>query len=37
MFHSFLTRAARALAALALFGAAQLAGAVTTDEIIKRG
>jgi polar amino acid transport system substrate-binding protein len=37
MTRSFLTRAARALLALALFGAAQLAGAVTTDEIVKRG
>src|SRR3954467_15504897 len=37
MTRSFLTRAARALLALTLFGAAQLAGAVTTDEIIKRG
>ena len=34
---SFLTRSARALLALVLFGAAQLASAVTTDEIIKRG
>lgn len=37
MHGSFLTRAARALLALALFGAVQLAGAVTTDEIVKRG
>jgi polar amino acid transport system substrate-binding protein len=37
MTRSFLTRAAQALLALALFGAAQLAAAVTTDEIIKRG
>jgi polar amino acid transport system substrate-binding protein len=37
MTRSFLTRAARALLALTLFAAAQLAGAVTTDEIIKRG
>jgi polar amino acid transport system substrate-binding protein len=34
---SILSRAARALLALALFGAVQLASAVTTDEIIKRG
>jgi polar amino acid transport system substrate-binding protein len=34
---SFLGRATRALLALLLFGAAQLASAVTTDEIIKRG
>jgi polar amino acid transport system substrate-binding protein len=37
MTRSFLTRAARALLALTLFAAAQLAGAVTTDEIVKRG
>ena len=34
---SILSRAARALLALVLFGAVQLASAVTTDEIIKRG
>ena len=37
MTRSFLTRAAHALLALVLFGATQIAGAVTTDEIIKRG
>jgi polar amino acid transport system substrate-binding protein len=37
MRNSFLIRAARVLLALALFGATQLASAVTTDEIIKRG
>jgi polar amino acid transport system substrate-binding protein len=37
MRNSFLIRAARVLMALALFGATQLASAVTTDEIIKRG
>jgi polar amino acid transport system substrate-binding protein len=34
---SFLIRATRLLLALALFGATQLASAVTTDEIVKRG
>lgn len=37
MKNSFLMRAARVLLAVTLFGASQLAGAVTTDEIVKRG
>jgi polar amino acid transport system substrate-binding protein len=37
MRNSFLMRAARVLLALTLFGASHWAGAVTTDEIVKRG